>query len=150
MRHGLKRRTVLAGAVTALASPAIRAQAQSAGAALVIGNSKYQWEAALPNVRRDAPDIAKCFQSMGLKTELVQDAGRDAMRRALDSFAPSAKGARLAAFYFAGHGASWGKDTYLVPVDTDLSAPSMVQSLIPVPSVANGMSAAAKIGRAHV
>ena len=66
-----------------LTAPAVRAQGQNAGVALVIGNSKYQWEAQLPNVRRDAPDIAKVFQAMGLKTELVQDAGHAAMRQAL-------------------------------------------------------------------
>ena len=56
----MKRRTLLAvGTGSLLAAPSvIRAQASN-GVALVIGNSKYQWEAALPNVRRDAPDIAK-------------------------------------------------------------------------------------------
>src|SRR5471030_1734390 len=110
MGHGIGRRTLLAGAGGLLASPAIvRAQGQGNGVALVIGNSKYQWEASLPNVRRDAPDIAKRFQALGLKTELVQDAGRDAMRQAIDKFATAARGANFAAFYFAGHGASWGK-----------------------------------------
>jgi len=33
----------------------------------------------VPNVRRYAPDIAKRFQEFGLKTELMQDAGRQAM-----------------------------------------------------------------------
>ena len=143
MRHAMRRRALLAGSGAVLASPAIRAQAQTAGVALVVGNSKYQWEAPLPNVRRDAPDIAKRLQAYGLRTELVQDAGRDALRRTIDSFVASAKGADFAALYYAGHGASWEKDTYLVPVDTDLSTPSVVQSLIPVPSIANGMNAAA-------
>ena len=82
----LKRRAFL-GAASALAwpAPAIRAQGKTSGVALVIGNSQYRWETSLPNVRRDAPDIAKVFQAMGLKTELVQDAGHAAMRQALDS-----------------------------------------------------------------
>ena len=99
-----------------MASPAVvRAQGQASGVALVIGNAKYKWEAPLPNVKRDAPDIARAFQALGLKTELLQDAGNDAMRQALDKFATSSRGANLAAFYFAGHGAAWDKDTYLVP-----------------------------------
>ena len=62
-----------------LAAPAIvQAQGQT-GVALVIGNSKYKWEASLPNAKRDATDVAKAFQALGLKTELVQDIGRDAM-----------------------------------------------------------------------
>ncbi|MEI6204990.1 MAG: caspase family protein, partial [Enhydrobacter sp.] len=105
------RRSALAGAGSLLVAPAIvRAQGKTNGVALVIGNSKYAREAQLPNVRRDAPDIAKRFESFGLKTELVQDAGRDAMNRALEKFGAAAKGADFAAFYFAGHGASWGRD----------------------------------------
>ncbi len=114
-----------------VSAPAVlRAQGRTNGVALVIGNSKYAWEAQLPNVRRDAPDVAKRFESFGLKTELVQDAGRDAMNRALETFGTAANGANFAAFYFAGHGASWGKGTYLVPVDADLSTPGTVQTLV--------------------
>src|SRR5689334_6434191 len=93
------RRSVLAGTSLLLASPAVfrapivRAQGASNGVALVIGNSKYQWEASLPNVHRDAPDMAQRFQALGLKTELVQDVGRDAMLRAIESFASAARGA---------------------------------------------------------
>src|SRR5476649_2811471 len=115
------RRGVLTGAAGLLASPAVvRAQGQTAGVALVIGNSKYQWEASLPNVRRDAPDIAKRFQALGLKTELLQDLGREAMQQAIAKFGEASRGARLAAFYFAGHGVTWDKQTYVVPVDADL------------------------------
>ena len=61
----LGRRALLVGAGGVLAAPAIvRAQGQTAGVALVIGNSKYHWEASLPNVRRDVPEIAKRFQAM--------------------------------------------------------------------------------------
>ncbi len=142
MRHGIGRRTLLTAAGATFSFPAIRAHAQAAGVALVIGNSKYQWEAPLPNVRRDAPDIARRFQAFGLKTDLVQDAGRDAIRKAIDNFSAAARGAHLAAFYFAGHGAAWGKTTYLVPADADLATPNTVDNLIPVPAVATGMDAA--------
>ena len=132
---------MIAGASTLLASPAVHAQ--TAGVALVVGNSKYQWEAQLPNVRRDAPDIAKRFQAMGMKTELLQDVGRDALRQAVDKFGVAARGAHLAAFYFAGHGATWGRETYLVPVDADLSTPSTVQTLLPVSAVQTAAAEAA-------
>jgi hypothetical protein len=142
MKKSIGRRTVLgaAGGI-ALGAPAVRAQA-GGGVALVIGNSKYQWEAPLPNVRRDAPDIAKRFQEFGLRTELVQDAGRDAMRAAVEKFAAAARGANFAALYFAGHGAAWGKDTYLVSVDADLGNPDIVKTLVPVNSLYSSMEAA--------
>jgi hypothetical protein len=137
MRH-IGRRGILAGTSVLLATPtAVLAQTQSAGVALVIGNSKYRWEASLPNVKRDAPEVAKRFQALGLKTELLQDASLDAMRTAVDKFATTARGANLAAFYFAGHGASWDKDTFLVPEDADLGDPSVVRSLLPVKAISD-------------
>ena len=143
MKYGIGRRSLIVGAGSLLAAPAIvRAEGQS-GVALVIGNSKYQWEASLPNVKRDAPDIAKAFLALGLKTELLQDAGKDAMLAAIEKFKAAAGGANLAAFYFAGHGASWDKDTYLVPADADLGNPETVRTLLPVTSISAAMKGAA-------
>jgi hypothetical protein len=131
----LGRRRALAGVGALVAAPSIaRAQGRN-GVALVVGNSRYKWEATLPNVSRDAPDIAKRFQAMGLKTELVQDASRQALQAAIDRFKSASSGAALAVFYFAGHGASWDKDTYLVPVDADLGTPDLVRTLVPVRAI---------------
>ncbi len=119
---------MIAGAAVALASPAIaRAQGAGTGVALVIGNSKYTWEAPLPNVRRDAPDIAKRFQALGLRTELAQDLGRDALSAALKKFESVAAGAKLAAFYFAGHGVITEGTQFLVPTDSDLGNPASIE-----------------------
>jgi hypothetical protein len=129
------RRGLLAATASLLAAPAIvRAEGQ-AGVALVIGNSKYNWEAALPNVRRDAPDMARAFQALGLKTELVQDADQATMSRALANLGSAAAGKDFAAFYFAGHGVSWERGSYIVPVDADLGNPSAVKSLVSVNSI---------------
>ncbi len=141
-RLGIARRGVLAGMGGLLAAPAIVRAQGATGVALVIGNSKYQWEAQLPNVRRDAPEIARRFQALGLKTQLLQDVGRDAMQQATDAFTASSRGANLAAFYFAGHGAAWGKDTFLVPVDADLRDPSAVKTLNSVTALRSGMDGA--------
>jgi hypothetical protein len=132
----IQRRTLLVGsAALALPAPAIvRAQGQN-GVALVIGNSKYQWESSLPNVKRDVPDIAKRFQALGLKTELLENLGREGMNRALERFADATRGARFAAFYFAGHGVYWDKQSYLVPVDADLADSKTVPTLTKVPSI---------------
>jgi hypothetical protein len=108
-----------------LAAPSIvRAQGRN-GVALVIGNSKYQWEASLPNVKRDVTDMARTFEAMGLKTELVHDAGLDTMREAIARLGAAARGVELAFFYFAGHGVtlSAGDIAWLVPADADLTVP---------------------------
>ena len=146
MRGGaLTRRGLMAGvSVSALAAPSIaRAQGQN-GVALVIGNSKYKWEASLPNAKRDATDVAKAFQALGLKTELVQDVGLAEMSATIDKFKAAARGAPLAAFYFAGHGATWDKDTYLVPQDSDLSDPGTVSKLIRIEAIKEATRGAAR------
>lgn len=75
------RRILLTGAGSLLAAPAVvRAEGQN-GVALVIGNSKYQFEAPLQNVKRDVPDVVKAFQALGLKTESYEDQGRMVRRR---------------------------------------------------------------------
>jgi hypothetical protein len=125
-----------------MAAPAIvRAQGQN-GVALVIGNSKYKWEASLPNVQRDARDVAARFEQMGLKTELLQDLDRASLLAILQKFAGGAGGARLAAVYYAGHGVFWEKKTYIVPVDADLGNPRAAATLIPVDAIAEATKAA--------
>ena len=137
------RRALLSGTAALMTSPAlVRAQGRN-GVALVIGNSRYKWEAALPNVRLDAADVARAFQELGLATDLVQDADSAAMTRAIDTFTTAARGAKFATVYFAGHGASWDKDTFLVPVDADLADPGVVRTLLPVQAIARAMQGAA-------
>jgi hypothetical protein len=94
--RSIKRRTLLASAAGLFATPSIvRAQTQN-GVGLVIGNSKYQWEAPLPNVKRDAPSMARAFQALGLGTELVLDAGRAEMLAAIKKFAAAQSAAGTA------------------------------------------------------
>lgn len=141
--HTVARRTVLAGAgASLLAAPAVHGQGRTSGVALVVGNSKYQWEAQLPNVKRDAPDIARRFQDFGLKTELIQDVGRDAFKRAIERLDASARGAGLAALYFAGHGVFQRGVTSLVPVDVDLSSPDVLKSIPSTRDFAKAMTGA--------
>ena len=130
--RSLSRRTLLGatGCVAILKASKVQGQVRTPGVALVIGNSRYQWETPLPNVRRDAPDIAKSFEALGLKTELLQDAGLESMRQALARFESAAQGARFAAFYFAGHGVASQRDNYLVPIDADIGADSIIDKVL--------------------
>ena len=134
-RRRLGRRGLLVAAAGAAVAPALARAQGHGGTALVIGNSKYRWEASLPNARRDATDLARRFEELGLKTTRLEDADRQTMIEALEKFAASTRGAELAFLYFAGHGAAWSKDTYVVPVDSDLDQPGTVRSLIPMRSV---------------
>ena len=77
------------------------------------------------------PDVAKRFQSLGLKTELVQDLTKDAMIQLLAKYKSAAADATFVAVYFAGHGVNWANLTYVVPVDADLDPVPRIGSSIP-------------------
>jgi hypothetical protein len=127
-----------------VAAPAIvRAQGAN-GIALVIGNSKYKWEAPLPNVKRDVAEVAARFRAMGLKTELAQDLGRDAMRQILEKFAAMSHGSGIAVLYFAGHGVTIAQSatdmqSNFVPVDADLSSPASLSNLVPLTAILDSL-----------
>lgn len=140
---GIERRTFLASSGVLLASPALLCAQGTNGVALVIGNSKYKWESSLPNVRRDAADVAKRFDALGLKTNLIIDAGREAMLSALARLQTEAKTSRLAAIYFAGHGVDSQKGEFLVPVDADLSTPGQIEALVSMNEVFRATAPAA-------
>ena len=126
-----------------LAAPTVlRAQSPN-GVALVIGNAKYHWEAALPNVVRDTREVATRLRALGLQTSLVENVGRDAMKEAIDKFLSAIRGANLAALYFAGHGVWWKAFTHLVPVDLDLGNQSAFDGLIRAQTIIDGMTGAA-------
>jgi hypothetical protein len=138
MSRRVARRTLLAGTGGLLALPAIvRAQGRANGVALIVGNSRYAWEASLPNVQRDAPDVAAGFQALGVKTDLRENLGGAALRQAFEKFRDAARGANFAVFYYSGHGVIWGKETYIVPVDSDLSDPGTVKGLVRASSIAD-------------
>lgn len=144
MNQRVARRTLLAGVAGLVASPAVvRAQGRANSVALVVGNSKYAWEASLPNVQRDAPDVAAALQALGIKTDLRENLGGAALRQAFEKFRDAARGANFAAFYYAGHGVIWAKETYIVPVDSDLGDPGAVKSLLRVSSIADVTNGAA-------
>mgnify|MGYP003351395944 CR=1 FL=1 len=101
---------IWASCVHAQRNLALQRQTTEKRVALVIGNSKYQWETQLPNVRRDVAAVARRLQAYGLKTELLEDSGRDAeyifstqvvvsarQAHALDEFVRSHPGSRALA-----------------------------------------------------
>lgn len=87
--------------------------------ALVVGNAAYDHFGALDNPVRDAVALHARLRAMGFETALVQDAGVDRMRGAVERFTRSLAEGDLAVVYYSGHGVSVGGHNYLVPVDFD-------------------------------
>lgn len=89
--------------------------------ALVIGNSKYEKVARLPNPASDATLMADTFKSAGFDSvDVRQDLKVGDMRRALRDFVDKARDADVALIYYAGHGIEVDGTNYLIPVDAVL------------------------------
>jgi uncharacterized caspase-like protein len=89
--------------------------------ALVIGVSKYQQVAKLPNPPRDADAMSALFKKAGFDVVTdVRDPGISELRRALREFSDLAGSADVAVVYYAGHGMEVDGTNYLVPADARL------------------------------
>lgn len=87
-------------------------------AALVIGNSDYQFAPRLPNPSNDAKALANSFRAAGFQTVVTKEnLGRDEIVAALQSFAAIADGSDWAVVYYSGHGIAMNGVNYLIPVD---------------------------------
>ncbi len=96
--------------------------------ALIIGNSAYRGEAALPNPRRDARAVEAAFRKIGFQTVVAaMDVTRQELLVALRAFEEKAELADWAVIYYAGHGIEVGRVNYLIPVDAKLSADKDVE-----------------------
>lgn len=85
--------------------------------ALVIGNGKYTSFGRLANPVADARAMAKKFESFGIGVDLVLDAERDDLIKALNEYARKAAGADISILYYAGHGVQVEGSNYLIPVN---------------------------------
>lgn len=103
--------SLLAGANPAMAAERV---------ALVIGNSSYAKATELKNPRNDAEEIAKLLTRFGFRVLKGIDVDQFNMRILVRAFTKEIKDAKLALFYYAGHGLQVGRSNFLLPVDAEL------------------------------
>ena len=115
------RLAVLSGAGDAPPQPATPAGGDRR-MALVIGNGAYGSLNRLPNPPNDARSVARSLREMGFDVSEGLDLDRAAMKKLVIDFLRAASGARLAIFYFAGHGMQVEGKNYLLPTDARLDA----------------------------
>src|SRR5215470_14112653 len=124
MRHsvGLWLIRLLTAVITAAAiSWAAQAQDRTA---LVIGNSKYINANGVPNAVNDARVMARALREIGFVVADGYDLSRDSMERQIREFLRKSEAARVALFFYAGHGLQVDGRNYLLPVDAKLEAAS--------------------------
>ena len=111
---------LLAASVTAhTIAPAHAQEARAAKRlALVIGNSAYRNVSALTNPVNDATDIAAKLKTMQFEVLLGTDADQAKLGSLLQEFKSKVTREHVALVFYAGHGVTVNKESFLLPVDT--------------------------------
>src|SRR4051812_34755582 len=107
------------------AGTAVLAQAPGAASskrfALVIGNGSYP-DAMLPiaSAVKDARSLADELRRNDFDVDEKENANRETMRRAIDTFLGKIQPGSVALVYFSGFGIQSARESYLIPVDAQI------------------------------
>src|SRR5262245_44451034 len=85
--------------------------------ALVIGNGAYANATKLTNPVNDATDVAQALRRIGFDVVEGRDLDKRAMEAKILEFGTKLDQAKVALFFYAGHGMQVGGKNYLVPTD---------------------------------
>lgn len=91
--------------------------------ALVIGNGSYEHSPRLANPVNDATDIASALKNCGFNViggGSGSDLSHELMDKKLQEFRAASANAKVALFFFAGHGLEVDGSNYLMPVDAKI------------------------------
>jgi hypothetical protein len=110
-----------------LLAPAL-SQDRSAGVALLIGNANYQ-DASSPLLTAigDARALADELRRQNFDVDLKENLGTDEMRRAVDAFMGKISSGATAFLYFGGYGVQASRQTFLLPVNAQISTEAAVR-----------------------
>ncbi len=91
-------------------------------AALIIGNSNYEYANTLPNTVNDAKAIAGLLKRVGFDVvDERSDVGVVEFKRAVREFLDKTADTDIAVVYYSGHGIEVGGTNYLIPVDAKMA-----------------------------
>jgi uncharacterized caspase-like protein len=86
--------------------------------ALVIGNGHYpDANAPLTQPINDARALTAALRRNGFDVDVVEDAGRDDMSRAISRLKSKIKPDSVVMLFFGGYGVQVGRESYMIPVD---------------------------------
>lgn len=91
---------------------------RSSRIALVIGNSKYPDASAPLSVTiNDARAMTAALRADGFEVDVVEDANKEDMRRAVDRLTARVQRDAVVMLFFGGYGVQAGRESYMIPVD---------------------------------
>lgn len=116
--HAALNKHVMDTARTVVGLPAGQAAPNSARLALVIGNGHYP-DAGVPLQQpiNDARAITHALRQDGFDVDVIEDATRDDMTRAVARLKSKIKPDSTVMLYFGGFGVQAGRQSYMIPVD---------------------------------
>ena len=86
--------------------------------ALIIGNGNYPDAAApLSQPINDAHDLASILRGNGFDVDVVEDATRDDMHRAVGRLQGKIRPDSVVMLFFGGYGVQVGRESFMIPVD---------------------------------
>ena len=105
-------------AARAIASEQGEAAAKGSRIALVIGNGHYpDANAPLAQPINDARALTATLRSSGFEVDVVEDASKDDMLRAVARLQSKVRPDTVVMLYFGGYGVQAGRQSYMIPVD---------------------------------
>lgn len=114
---------------------------QAKRVALVVGNSDYRALPGLQNAATDARAIAATLERLNFKVHLLEDAGLDEFKSAVETIKAEARGAEAVLVYYSGHGFQLDGVNYLVPTDAVLESRAVIdQRTMRLDSIVEGLA----------
>jgi uncharacterized caspase-like protein len=94
---------------------------QASRIALVIGNGHYpDATAPLAQPINDARALTEALRHDGFDVDVVEDASKDDMMRAVERMKSKIKPDSVALLFFGGYGVQVGRESYMIPVDATI------------------------------
>jgi uncharacterized caspase-like protein len=117
----LNKRALDAARAVATEQQSVAAGKRASRIALVIGNGHYP-DASTPLTQpiNDARALTVALRHHGFDVDVVEDAGRDDMNRAVERLQSKIRPDSVVLLFFGGYGVQVGRESYMIPVDATI------------------------------
>ena len=119
--HAALNKRVLAATNTAAAEQSVDSAGKASRIALVIGNGHYpDANAPLAQPINDARGLTEALRHDGFDVDVVEDASKDDMSRAIGRLKSKIRPDSVVMLFFGGYGIQVGRESYMIPVDATI------------------------------